>query len=426
MLAGAALLASPAQQVGAVATSQTWTTPGEYVFIVPATITSLSVTLKGASGGGALLDADADTVGGLGGEIAGFLDVEPGETLVVTVGKAGGSPSACNEVGGTGGTPDGAAGGDSPVAYAGGGGGGGSSDVRAGGNALTHRVLVAGGGGGAGDGYGGHAASDGGAGGALPGVGADTTLGGQGTAESAGAGGTGYGSPGVAGSGNLGGAGGVGTSADGSDLAGSGGGGGGGFFGGGGGASGGLLSGSPTGGGGGGGGSSYARPGITNGVVLSAGTNSGDGSVTVSWGHPQPAPPTTTTAPPTTTTTPPAPSAAYGQNPNGATTWTTSPGGTIQIATRGWLPGSTVTVTMHSEPVQLGQLAANADGTASGLFTVPANAAGGMHTVVLSGTAADGTAASVELGLTVTASTAGLGSGGQAGSSAGTGLSFAC
>ena len=99
-------------------------------FTVPTCATSVYIDAKGASG----------ERGGSGGEVSANIPVASGQTLVVTVGGAGGVEH--------GGFNGGGAGTTNKNGKSIGGGGGGASDVRQGGNALANRVVVAGGGGG--------------------------------------------------------------------------------------------------------------------------------------------------------------------------------------------------------------------------------------------------------------------------------------
>jgi hypothetical protein len=104
-------------------------------FVVPAGVTSISVSAYGASGGdGWNADGAGSTAGrrGLGGNIQATLDVTPGETLCLYVGGAGvdGAPRTSNwppsGTGGWNGGGDGRTSGGGSV----GGGGGGASDIR--------------------------------------------------------------------------------------------------------------------------------------------------------------------------------------------------------------------------------------------------------------------------------------------------------
>ncbi|MCW5853849.1 MAG: hypothetical protein KIT87_27525, partial [Anaerolineae bacterium] len=130
-------------------------TGAEQIFIVPARVTSVTITALGAQGG-----ASFSIPGGLGGETVATISVTPGQTLYVYVGGIGGTGSFAG--GGTGGFNGGASGGSTIAGGPGGGGGGGASDVRQGGNTLANRVVVAGGGGGAGGGLGGAGGAGGG------------------------------------------------------------------------------------------------------------------------------------------------------------------------------------------------------------------------------------------------------------------------
>jgi hypothetical protein len=232
-------------------------------FVVPSSVTAVSVSAFGAQGRG-------NAPGGLGGSVTAILPVVPGETLIIVV---GGAPVFS---GGLGpylrGFNGGGRGGGSLTRFAD--PGGGASDIRRGGSALGDRVVVAGGGGGTGTGS---TATGGGGGGPVGMPGSPTSPqagGGGGTQTAGGAGGTGVvGFPitdGTDGSLGVGGDGGVFPATV--VLTTAGGGGGGGYYGGGGGSS----------GGGGGGGSSFVHPSAT-GVVHVQGTRAGDGLVILTW-----------------------------------------------------------------------------------------------------------------------------------------------
>ncbi|HLW96252.1 MAG TPA: glycine-rich protein, partial [Solirubrobacteraceae bacterium] len=248
-------------------------------YLVPAGITSISVTATGGSGGNG-----ANSTGGLAAIATGNLAVTPGETLYVEVGGAGdaGNLSDSSDAGGFNG---GAAG------STGGAGGGGAADVRTcsttvvtcpdgSASSLASRLLVGGGGGGAGaQGYGFEFGGLGGTPDATAGV---SSFGGGGdggttTGATGGSGGSGnFSGRGQTGAFGLGGAGGGPAPVCG-QLGG--GGGGGGWYGGGGG--GGVNSpvcsfGAAAGGGGG---SSYGPAGTTFAQAAVAGA----GSVTISF-----------------------------------------------------------------------------------------------------------------------------------------------
>jgi uncharacterized protein YjdB len=250
---------------------QSWT--------VPAGVTVIAVTAKGAMGGLNSIESST-TCGstlpdrqGYGACVSCNLAVTPGQVLNIYVGQKGvdGTQTGCSTgVGGIGGYNGGGNGRYAYGPYAGGGGGG-ATDIRIGGTAIANRVVVAAGGGGAGANY--FASVDyerGGDGGGVTGedgYGDNTPAayggGSGGSATGGGAGGllSGYS---VAASGTLG-TGGAGTAST------TGGGGGGGYYGGGGGCW-----------GGGGGGSSYTDAIIASSAVHTRGCNStGDGSLVI-------------------------------------------------------------------------------------------------------------------------------------------------
>jgi hypothetical protein len=110
---------------------------------------------------------------------------------------------------------------------------------------------------------------------------------------------------------------------------------------------------------------------------------------------------TTTTAAGSTTTTAPT-------NVGGTVTPSTvAPGGNITVQSSGWQANSSVTVTLHSDPVTLGALTADGSGNVSGSFSVPAGTATGAHTVVLDGKDAQAATKQVTLNVTVASSTTG-------------------
>lgn len=75
-------------------------------------------------------------------------------------------------------------------------------------------------------------------------------------------------------------------------------------------------------------------------------------------------------------------------------------GGTIEVAGRGFAAGEVVTVTLHSDPIRLGQVTADGSGAFRAQLTVPAEAEVGAHTLIAVGAAS---ALSAEAALTVTA-----------------------
>jgi Glycine rich protein len=222
-----ATLAAAAAPAAAQADTVTFSyTGGEQVFVVPAGVTSLEVTVLGARGASL-----GPTAGGRGDLVSGTLAVSPGQRLYVEVGGVGAVSGGGFNGGGAGGQDSGT----DPRTK--GGGGGGATDVRTLSRtnlaSLASRRIVAAGGGGA---------APGAAGGNAQAAGGGSAGGGAGTQSAGGAGSAATGAEaGTAGSGGKGGSfpGGY-----------SGGGGGGGRYGGGGG--GGAPGGDGTGGGGGG------------------------------------------------------------------------------------------------------------------------------------------------------------------------------
>jgi hypothetical protein len=252
-------------------------------FVVPANVTTITVTAYGASGA-----SQNNYKGGNGGEIKAALPVSAGETLYVVVGGEGAVDSGYSN--GLGGFNGGGNGGLPNDFYLSGGyGGGGASDVREGNSGTGARVLVAGGGGG-------------------PGIWGNSVVGGMGGGRIGGPGGGGGGNNGRGGGGggwNKGGKGGAGgkffgfkrgergqdgifvLGGDGGggsyNASAGGGGGGGGWYGGGGGGSG---SGYTSGGGasgGGGGGSSHAESKAKVLENKQGAAPAGNGEIIISW-----------------------------------------------------------------------------------------------------------------------------------------------
>ncbi|WP_119696013.1 DUF1349 domain-containing protein [Microbacterium halotolerans] len=62
------------------------------------------------------------------------------------------------------------------------------------------------------------------------------------------------------------------------------------------------------------------------------------------------------------------------------------PGQQQSVTGNGFAPGETVTGVMNSDPLELGEETADADGTVSFAWTIPSDTAAGMHTVTLAGT----------------------------------------
>ena len=238
-------------------------TGNQQTYTVPQGVSSLKLTVTGASGGSGYLPLPGGNggLGGPGAQVTGFLSVTPGQQLTINVGGGGGNAPDTDGGGGGTGVDDihanaGGGGGNSGgIGGGGGGGGGGASSVV---TELYNFVIAGGGGGGGGGGcffgyFGGFG------GGAGPQTGPNGGFGLSGSGVGAGAGGA------AAAFGE-----GFGLTADdalGSTLAGGGGGGGAGSFGGDAGDSGGSGCG---GGGGGGAGSNYTDPSVTGVVATQA------------------------------------------------------------------------------------------------------------------------------------------------------------
>lgn len=297
----------PAGALAAETTSRQFIATGESLFIVPAGVTSLHVTLVGGAGGASL---GGGPHGGSGALVSANLAVTPGESLFAEVGgyfevtTPGPFVEATN-----GGGPGG---GDF------GGGGGGASDVRtcssdpsnpldplgcSGENTLDTRLAVAGGGGGGG-GDSEEPAIVGGAGGNAgeAGHGGEEYAefehkggdgGGQASSSKGGAAGGGSNIERLGAGAGLLGIGGNGGGIEAGNYASAGGGGGGGGIYGGGGGGGGEsdFSGSESGGGGGGGGGSSGVPAGVGGVselAISVAPHSAAPEVAFSWTQPAP------------------------------------------------------------------------------------------------------------------------------------------
>lgn len=258
-MAAVLLIGLAVNPLPAAAGSRTYDVPGTYLYTVPATVTSLTVTAVGGNGGSGIAFPSGvmtAVAGGKGRVVTSILAVTPGEVLQINVGGAGNTGSGFGLGGG------GFNGGGRALNASG--GGGGASDVRRTPFAAADRVVVAGGGGGGGSGdAGGGAGGDAGSNGLNS---AGGTPGNGGTAGAGGVGGTGGASPNACCSGGTNGSGTTGGDGGGGNLSGGGGGGG---YGGGGGGSGGL---SGSGGGGGGGGGSLGTPTGFNASASGAGS----------------------------------------------------------------------------------------------------------------------------------------------------------
>lgn len=79
-------------------------------------------------------------------------------------------------------------------------------------------------------------------------------------------------------------------------------------------------------------------------------------------------------------------------------------GGTVEVTGRGFGAGELITLTLHSDPVRLGQVTADSTGAFRTVVTIPTNASVGAHTLIADGTAS---ALSARRDLEVTSSAAG-------------------
>lgn len=69
---------------------------------------------------------------------------------------------------------------------------------------------------------------------------------------------------------------------------------------------------------------------------------------------------------------------------------TVEPGEPFTVSGSGWQPGSTVTLTLFSDPVRLGTATVDGSGSFSTQVSVPNSVTAGSHTLQVSGTGADG------------------------------------
>lgn len=124
-------------------------TGGDQSYTVPSSVTTISVKLWGAGGGGGYNRSTVTTVGlgGSGGFVSGDITVTPGETLTIIVGQGGigGQSYANNSAIPSSFYGDGGLGGSAGLTYFGGSGGGRAEIARSG----TSLAIAGGGGGGA-------------------------------------------------------------------------------------------------------------------------------------------------------------------------------------------------------------------------------------------------------------------------------------
>jgi hypothetical protein len=107
---------------------------------------------------------------------------------------------------------------------------------------------------------------------------------------------------------------------------------------------------------------------------------------------------TTTIAPITTTTPPPTAVASYG---GGTASITATAGSSVTVTGSGFAAETDVEVWLHSDPVLLGTVRADASGAFTATFALPATAPRGDHLVVLNGTDVNGEAISRTLAIRI-------------------------
>ncbi len=81
--------------------------------------------------------------------------------------------------------------------------------------------------------------------------------------------------------------------------------------------------------------------------------------------------------------------ATVGSTPSVSTTTPTA-AGTMTISGNGFLPGTSLTIVLHSDPVVLATVDADANGAYSVIVTIPAGTTPGTHQIVVSGLGPDG------------------------------------
>lgn len=87
----------------------------------------------------------------------------------------------------------------------------------------------------------------------------------------------------------------------------------------------------------------------------------------------------------------------------GVASTTVTAGAGLSFTADGFAPDSEVTVELHSDPVDLGTVTADAAGHVAATVTIPADVPAGDHTLVLSGTGADGEPLELRTPINVTA-----------------------
>ncbi len=99
-----------------------------------------------------------------------------------------------------------------------------------------------------------------------------------------------------------------------------------------------------------------------------------------------------------------APALAAGYSPDGPTVATPSSsvtnGGSTTVSGQGWMPGSTVTLAIHSTTQSLGTATAGSDGSFTADVALPCLDAG-SHTITATGTGADGSSKTASTSVTL-------------------------
>jgi hypothetical protein len=106
--------------------------------------------------------------------------------------------------------------------------------------------------------------------------------------------------------------------------------------------------------------------------------------------------PPTTVTPTTLAPGAPCPSSSASTTSTGtATPDTVDPGGSITVNGGGFTPGASVTVTLCSDPVQVGIAAADGSGNVVFVVVIPSDTSVGSHTIAITGPGPSGTHAAV-------------------------------
>jgi hypothetical protein len=82
---------------------------------------------------------------------------------------------------------------------------------------------------------------------------------------------------------------------------------------------------------------------------------------------------------------PPTPSPSPSQPGNTISITVVTPGGTITINISGFQPREVIVIVIHSTPVQLASVTANASGAANAALTIPTSIPTGLHTITATG-----------------------------------------